>query len=57
MPSQIANGTVKLDSSGETTYRTTATITCDTGFETSDDSISCQADGSWEEASCKIKGF
>ncbi|XP_060554933.1 sushi, von Willebrand factor type A, EGF and pentraxin domain-containing protein 1-like isoform X2 [Ruditapes philippinarum] len=55
MPSKIANGSIKLDSSGETTYRSTATITCDTGFETSDDSISCQADGSWEEASCKIK--
>lgn len=56
IPGEITNGTSELDVPGKTTYPSTATISCDLGFEASADSISCQANGTWEDASCEIKG-
>jgi hypothetical protein len=41
----------------KTTYQSTASVTCDTGFDRSVESISCQQDGKWEYVSCDIKGI
>ena len=53
-PSQIANGQVNVP--GETTYLSSAMITCNTGFQASFDSITCQENGLWTDASCVIIG-
>jgi hypothetical protein len=56
VPSEINNGSVTEDVAGKTSYLSTAKVSCDTGFDSSTDSIMCQADGTWQEASCKIRG-
>jgi hypothetical protein len=53
---QIRNGSIKLDISGKSIYLSKASVTCDLGFDPSNESISCQADGTWQNATCVIKG-
>jgi hypothetical protein len=56
-PYTIKNGTINLERSGFTTLQSTATVSCDTGFDRSTDSITCLENGTWELASCIIKGY
>ena len=56
MPEPLVNGTISLDTNGETTYLSTASVSCDTGFNMSTNSISCEASGKWQAVSCVIKG-
>ena len=51
----IDNGTITLNSLGTTTYLSTASVSCDEGFDASTSSITCQSDGSWQNTSCNIK--
>ncbi|KAL4233048.1 Sushi [Mactra antiquata] len=51
-------GNITLNESNTTTYldNATATVTCNTGYQAINESISCQVDGKWEVASCVIIG-
>lgn len=51
----VSSGVVVLDST-DTTYKATATVTCNNGYEANQSSISCQASASWEVPTCSIKG-
>jgi hypothetical protein len=53
---EINNGTLSAEETGKSTYLSKAIVTCDTGFDSSNDSIVCQASGVWENVSCIIKG-
>ncbi|XP_053396463.1 sushi, von Willebrand factor type A, EGF and pentraxin domain-containing protein 1-like isoform X5 [Mercenaria mercenaria] len=55
IPRTLDNGTIDIDTPGKTSYLSTATVFCDSGFDESSDSISCQANGTWQAASCVIK--
>ena len=55
IPNAIKNGTI--EASGQTTYLSVATVECDTGFDKSDETVICQADGDWDNASCIIRGI
>lgn len=52
----IANGTLQLTTKGKTTYGSTATVLCETGFTPSETEITCTANEEWENATCKING-
>ncbi|XP_053396028.1 sushi, von Willebrand factor type A, EGF and pentraxin domain-containing protein 1-like [Mercenaria mercenaria] len=51
-PVEIQNGNISLTDIDMTTYQSTAAVTCDAGFVASIEAISCQANGTWENASC-----
>ena len=55
-PNSIRNGSINLDVSDMTTLQSTATVTCELGFDSSTESVACLANGTWEYASCIIKG-
>jgi hypothetical protein len=55
-PDTINNGSIQLDVSDSTTYGSTASVSCDTGFDRSRASISCLASGEWQNATCTIRG-
>ncbi|XP_060588871.1 sushi, von Willebrand factor type A, EGF and pentraxin domain-containing protein 1-like [Ruditapes philippinarum] len=50
VPPSVTNGNV--DSYTGTVYQETASISCNTNFEASADTISCQASGNWETVAC-----
>ena len=53
------NGSVQLTVAGTTTYRATATQSCNTGFDLSGVvNVTCGADGNWSDSAitCTIKG-
>ena len=45
-----------LDDSGNTTYGASASVNCDSGFETVTPTILCLDSGDWENATCIAKG-
>ncbi|XP_060573654.1 sushi, von Willebrand factor type A, EGF and pentraxin domain-containing protein 1-like [Ruditapes philippinarum] len=49
--SSISNGILTYST---TTYQSSATVTCDKGYTASTDSISCEANGSWQSVTCDI---
>ena len=59
LPTSPDNGTIELIDAGTTTYGTTATQSCDIGFDlTGVANITCGADGNWsnQAVTCIIKG-
>ncbi|XP_053376929.1 brevican core protein-like [Mercenaria mercenaria] len=50
----ISDGSVRLDST-TTTFGSTATVSCNVGYDPSVATIRCQASGAWEYAACTIK--
>ena len=58
-PTSPGNGTIELIDAGKTTYGTTATQSCNIGFDlTGVANITCGADGHWSSpvVTCIIKG-
>ena len=59
LPASPGNGTVVLTDAGTTTYGSTATQSCNTGFDLIGvTNITCGADGNWSNptVTCTIKG-
>lgn len=52
----IQNGWIDLVDSSNTFYGATANVTCDEGYNSTVDIISCLSDGSWETVACEIIG-
>ncbi|XP_053378091.1 sushi, von Willebrand factor type A, EGF and pentraxin domain-containing protein 1-like isoform X2 [Mercenaria mercenaria] len=50
----ISDGSVRLDST-TTTFGSTATVSCNVGYDPSVATIRCQASGAWDLAACTIK--
>ena len=55
-PKEIDNGKITVEND-QTTYQSTASVTCDTGYDASIESVTCQENGEWLNASCTIKGI
>ncbi|XP_053378413.1 sushi, von Willebrand factor type A, EGF and pentraxin domain-containing protein 1-like isoform X2 [Mercenaria mercenaria] len=51
----IENGIVSPDTPGNTTFGSTATVNCHTGYETNTSSISCLGTGRWSAPVCSPK--
>ncbi|KAL4233049.1 CUB and sushi domain-containing protein 1 [Mactra antiquata] len=51
-------GNITLNEANTTTYldNAKATVTCDIGHQATNENISCQGDGTWEDTSCEIIG-
>ncbi|XP_053390084.1 P-selectin-like, partial [Mercenaria mercenaria] len=50
----VSDGTVSLTST-TTTFGSTASVNCDSGYDSSADTITCQASGVWQTPTCTIK--
>ncbi|XP_060573650.1 sushi, von Willebrand factor type A, EGF and pentraxin domain-containing protein 1-like [Ruditapes philippinarum] len=48
----ITNGAATLDDSAQTTYLSTASVTCESGFTPDKSSLNCKANGAWSKAIC-----
>ena len=51
-PVNISNGYISVNS---TTFGAIASVHCDTGYETSNTTITCQDTGVWSTSMCIIK--
>ncbi|XP_060578444.1 sushi, von Willebrand factor type A, EGF and pentraxin domain-containing protein 1-like [Ruditapes philippinarum] len=51
----IQFGQINIDGVGNTTYGSSATVLCDTGFETNQTKLFCQTSGEWQTSICKPK--
>jgi hypothetical protein len=53
----IQFGKINIDGVRNTTYGSSATVLCDTGYETNRTEIFCQTSGEWQTSICKPKGI
>ena len=53
----IDNGQSALDDATNSTYGASASVICDTGFETNTSVILCLASGEWDNSTCTPKGL
>ncbi|XP_060553919.1 sushi, von Willebrand factor type A, EGF and pentraxin domain-containing protein 1-like isoform X3 [Ruditapes philippinarum] len=51
---KVKDGSIALDNEKKTTFGSTATLTCDKGYKTESEKITCEASGDWLSASCDI---
>ncbi|XP_053375501.1 sushi, nidogen and EGF-like domain-containing protein 1 isoform X2 [Mercenaria mercenaria] len=49
----VKNGHLTINKEQDTTYGAMATVTCAPGYQRNKHTVSCQADGVWEEALCQ----
>jgi hypothetical protein len=54
---KVKDGSIALDNEKKTTFGSTATLTCDKGYKTESEKITCEASGDWLSASCDIVGM
>jgi hypothetical protein len=55
-PGPIDNGNITEAVIGETTLFSKAIVSCDTGYNKTSSSVTCQPDGLWSEVFCNITG-
>ncbi|KAH3725443.1 hypothetical protein DPMN_051287, partial [Dreissena polymorpha] len=55
-PVSIRNGTIVLFNTLNTTYGSLANVSCATGYEHDTSQIMCEANGEWQNASCRPLG-
>jgi hypothetical protein len=52
----ISNGGYTLEDEGVTTFGAMATVTCDEGYESDSNAITCLENGQWSSVICTVKG-
>ncbi|XP_060573656.1 sushi, von Willebrand factor type A, EGF and pentraxin domain-containing protein 1-like [Ruditapes philippinarum] len=55
-PPSISNGVVTLDDASLTEFGATASVNCSANYAADKLSISCQANGKWDKATCTLNG-
>lgn len=55
-PIAINNGSITLHVANTSTYGAFANVSCDTGYNASIEVVTCLETGTWEAASCLLKG-
>jgi hypothetical protein len=56
-PPSISNGVVTLDDASLTEFGATASVNCSANYAADKLSISCQANGKWDKATCTLNGM
>jgi hypothetical protein len=53
----INDGNIVLQEEGKSSYGALAKVTCNTGYNTTSDTIQCLNTGEWDNATCTIVGL